>query len=59
MGGSVDFKTALTRRLGVMQPCKADIDTFLKKNPHKVTKGVSTACSMVRGGHNVGDKVSL
>ena len=40
MGGSVDFKTALTNRLGVMQPSKANVDDFLAKHPHRVTKGV-------------------
>ncbi len=39
MGGSVEFKTALTERLGVMQPSKQAVDDFLAKHGHKVTKG--------------------
>lgn len=41
MGGTVDFKTALSTRLGVMKPSKQDITTFLEKNPHKITPGDS------------------
>lgn len=39
MGGSVDFKTALQTRLGVMKPNKQDIQRFLRDHPHKVTPG--------------------
>lgn len=39
MGGSVDFKTALQTRLGVMKPTTQDIERFLRDHPHKVTPG--------------------
>lgn len=40
MGGSVDFKTALTQRLGVMKPSESAIEKFLLEHPHKVTPGI-------------------
>lgn len=39
MGGSVEFKDALTTRLGVMQPSQAQIQDFLAKHPHRISKG--------------------
>ena len=35
----MEFKTALTERLGVMKPSAKDVERFLKEHPHRVTKG--------------------
>lgn len=40
MGGTVEFKQALSTRLGVMRPSKQDVQSFLAKHPHRVTKGI-------------------
>jgi len=39
MGGTMDFKTALSLRLDAMKPSHATIQGFLAAHPHRVSKG--------------------
>uniref|UniRef100_A0A7S0V9Q1 phosphoserine phosphatase n=1 Tax=Polytomella parva TaxID=51329 RepID=A0A7S0V9Q1_9CHLO len=56
MGGTVEFKDALTTRLGVMKPTKSDIEKFLKEHPHRITKNIPELVSLLR---SRGQKVFL
>ena len=48
MGGSVDFKTALTQRLGVMKPSEHAIEQFLLSHPHKISPGIPELVQLLR-----------
>eukprot|EP00983_Pelagomonas_calceolata_P042771 1138644-Pelagomonas_calceolata.AAC.5 len=39
MGGTMDFKSALSLRLDVMKPSQATIQEFLAAHPHRLSKG--------------------
>jgi len=41
MGGSMDFKSALSLRLDVMKPSESTIRDFLAAHPHRVSKGTA------------------
>eukprot|EP00798_Chlamydomonas_sp_ICE-L_P024585 gene24585-10198_t len=40
MGGTVEFKVALSNRLGVMKPSQKNVDDFLALNGHKISPGI-------------------
>mmetsp|Transcript_21056 Transcript_21056/g.58496 ORF Transcript_21056/g.58496 Transcript_21056/m.58496 type:complete len:275 (-) Transcript_21056:455-1279(-) len=40
MGGTMDFKSALSLRLDVMKPSQATIQEFLAAHPHRLSKGI-------------------
>lgn len=40
MGGSIKFQDALAMRLGVMQPTRQQLDTFLQRHPARLSKGI-------------------
>ena len=42
MGGGVTFQEALSARLELMKPTKEQLDSFIKANPPKISKGVDT-----------------
>ncbi|GFH10657.1 phosphoserine phosphatase, chloroplastic [Haematococcus lacustris] len=48
MGGSVDFKTALTQRLAVMQPSRAAVAKFLIEHPHRISPGIPELLTLLR-----------
>ncbi len=56
MGGQVLFQDALAERLNIIQPSKADMQTFLAKHPFRLTDGIVELISTL---HDQGKLVYL
>jgi len=48
MGGSVNFREALTQRLGVMKPSRHDMQRFLDLHPHRISPGIPQLLSTLK-----------
>jgi hypothetical protein len=53
----MDFKTALSRRLSIMQPTASDIERFLVEHPYRVTPGKLYMSHREEGGIGMGGTV--
>mmetsp|Transcript_5344 Transcript_5344/g.11688 ORF Transcript_5344/g.11688 Transcript_5344/m.11688 type:complete len:272 (+) Transcript_5344:57-872(+) len=48
MGGSVDFRTALSTRLNVIKPSQQDFTNFMRDHPFRVSKGIPELLAVLR-----------